>query len=111
MDEPVKKGIPATPILFPMEPEMFWDIIRSIVREELANVEKTKPTALNCETPGLTYKPLYRIVEVCQIFQITKPTVYDWVSRGKLKPYKIRSRVYFLWQDIQKMLTPQTDVQ
>jgi hypothetical protein len=26
------------------------------------------------------------------------------VKHGKLKPFKIRSRVYFLWQDIQQLL-------
>ncbi|MEJ7677949.1 MAG: helix-turn-helix domain-containing protein [Segetibacter sp.] len=48
------------------------------------------------ETPGLTNKPLYKIAEVCALFHVTKPTIYDWVKHGKLKPYKIRSRVYFL---------------
>ena len=38
------------------------------------------------------------------MFQVTKPTIYDWIRHGKLKPFKVRSRVYFLWQDIQKLL-------
>ncbi|WP_367115549.1 helix-turn-helix domain-containing protein [Chitinophaga sp. CB10] len=33
-------------------------------------------------------------------------TIYDWIKHGKLKPYKIRSRVYFLWNDIQQLLQP-----
>jgi len=41
------------------------------------------------------------------IFYVTKPTIYGWVKHGKLKPYKIRSRVYFLWQDIQQLLNPE----
>lgn len=36
------------------------------------------------------------MAEVCVIFQVSKPTIYDWIKNGKLKPYKIRSRVYFL---------------
>ncbi|MBC9914321.1 helix-turn-helix domain-containing protein [Chitinophaga varians] len=27
------------------------------------------------------------IGEVCQLFQVTKPTIYDWIKHGKLKPY------------------------
>lgn len=42
--------------------------------------------------------------EVCAIFKVTKPTIYDWIKHGKLKPYKIRSRVYFLWNDIQQLI-------
>jgi len=42
--------------------------------------------------------------EVCEIFSITPPTIYDWIKHGKLKPKKIRSRVFFLWNDIQELL-------
>jgi predicted DNA-binding transcriptional regulator AlpA len=42
--------------------------------------------------------------EVCEIFAITPPTIYDWIKHGKLKPKKIRSRVFFLWNDIQELL-------
>lgn len=42
--------------------------------------------------------------EVCEIFEVTPPTIYDWIKRGKLKPKKIRTRVYFLWNDIQELL-------
>jgi excisionase family DNA binding protein len=52
----------------------------------------------------LTYKPLYKIKEVCDFFQVTRPTLYDWIKDGKLKPYKIKSRVYFLHSDIQQLL-------
>src|SRR5664279_2254800 len=86
-----------TPILFPYEPEQFLQHIRQIIREEINNVEKQKPNSPSFETPGMTYKPLYKIAEVCALFQVTKPTIYDWVKHGKLKPFKIRSRVYFLW--------------
>jgi excisionase family DNA binding protein len=58
---------------------------------------------------GLTYKPLYKIAEVCALFHVSKPTIYDWIKHEKLKPYKIRSRVYFLWQDIQQLLHPEQE--
>jgi excisionase family DNA binding protein len=56
------------------------------------------------ETPGLTEKPLFKMNEVCSLFKVTKPTIYDWVKCGKLKKVKIRSRVYFLGEDIRKLI-------
>lgn len=104
MKEFVSNGNPVTPMLFPYAPEQFWQLIRQIIREEFTNNEKQKPVTPFYETPGLTYKPLYKMAEVCTMFHVTKPTVYDWIKHGKLKPFKIRSRVYFLWQDIQDLL-------
>lgn|SRR5664279_2305943 len=95
-----------TPILFPYEPQQFWESIRQIIREEVNNVERRRPVLPSFETPGMTYKPLYKMGEVCALFHVTKPTIYDWVKHGKLKPFKIRSRVFFLWQDIQQLLIP-----
>ena len=107
MKEFVSNGNNLTPILFPYDPEQYWQSIRQIIREEVNNAEKQRPVSISYETPGLTYKPLYKIAEVCALFHITKPTVYDWMKHGKLKPFKIRSRVYFLWQDIQQLLPSQ----
>ncbi|MBX3255677.1 MAG: helix-turn-helix domain-containing protein [Chitinophagaceae bacterium] len=95
-----------TPMLFPFEPEQFWLFMRQVIREEITNVQKIKPVNSGYDTPGMIYKPLFKITEVCQLFQVSKPTIYDWIRHGKLKPYKIRSRVYFLWQDIQHLLHP-----
>jgi predicted DNA-binding transcriptional regulator AlpA len=106
MKESVSNFNPVTPILFPYEPEQYWQQVRQIIREEVSNAEKHRPAITAFETPGMTYKPLYKIAEVCAIFHVTKPTIYDWVKHGKLKPFKIRSRVYFLWQDIQQLLQP-----
>lgn len=75
----------------------FIEIIRGVIREELHRNAG--------QVSGLTYKPLYKIDELCQVFNVTPPTIYDWIKRGKLKPKKIRSRVFFLWEDIQLLLT------
>jgi len=97
----------ATPMLFPYEPEQFWMQMQLIIREEVGkiNTGKKNNKEISYATPGLTAKPLYKISEVCAMFSITRPTIYDWVKHGKLKPYKIRSRVYFLWNDIQGLLS------
>ena len=107
MKEFVSNGNLVTPMLFPYEPEQFWNSIREIIREEVNKAEKLRPVSPTYDTPGLTYKPLYKITEVCAMFHVTKPTIYDWIRHGKLKSYKIRSRVYFLWNDIQLLLHPE----
>ncbi|MDH7462174.1 helix-turn-helix domain-containing protein [Chitinophagaceae bacterium 26-R-25] len=107
MKENVNNGNVVTPMLFPYQPEQFWQSLRQIIREEVVKAEKERPSATTFETPGMTYKPLYKITEVCELFHITKPTIYSWVQHGKLKPFKIRSRVFFLWQDIQQLLQPE----
>ncbi|MBS1654158.1 MAG: helix-turn-helix domain-containing protein [Bacteroidetes bacterium] len=105
MKEIVSTREMATPMLFPFEPGQFWASMRALIREEINSIKTEKgPTSGFFETPGLTHKPLFKIAEVCVLFQVTKPTIYDWIKHGKLKPVKIRSRVYFLAQDIQQLL-------
>jgi predicted DNA-binding transcriptional regulator AlpA len=109
MKESTSNGASITPMLFPYDPEQFWRSMRQVIREEVGNVAKERAITSKFETPGLTYKPLYKIAEVCSMFQVTKPTIYDWIRHGKLKPFKIQSRVFFLWQDIQQLLPPAQD--
>ncbi len=94
----------SVPILIPFEPEEFWDHIREIIREELSRKQKVQQGATSImETPGLIEKPLYKMQEICTLFKVTKPTIYDWIKHGKLKRVKIRSRVYFLGSDIRQL--------
>jgi predicted DNA-binding transcriptional regulator AlpA len=90
-------------MLFPVQPEQFLELVRLVVKEELEKFS-TRQLPGNLKVEGLTYKPLYKMDEVCEIFHITPPTIYDWIKHGKLKPKKIRSRVFFLWNDIQDLL-------
>ena len=95
----------SVPILIPFEPEEFWTQIRLIIREEVSRNQKERPVLTSImETPGLTEKPLYKIQEICSLFKVTKPTIYDWIKHGKLKRVKIRSRVYFLGSDIKQLI-------
>lgn len=106
MQESLKPGNQATPMLFPIEPAQFWAQVRLIIREEVQNLEIQIPAPAQplLETPGLTYKPPLKIAEVCQLFQVSKPTIYDWIKHGKLNPFKVRSRVFFLSQDVQQLV-------
>ena len=95
----------SVPILIPFEPEEFWDQIRCIIREEVTKAQAEKmPECSLMETPGLTEKPLFKMQEICALFKVTKPTIYDWIKHGKLRRVKIRSRVYFLGSEIRQLM-------
>ena len=95
----------SVPILIPFEPVEFWTKIRVIIREEVTRCQKEQPILSSImATPGLTEKPLYKMEEICSLFRVTKPTIYDWIKHGKLKRVKIRSRVYFLGSDIKQLM-------
>lgn len=93
------------PILFPYVPSEFWAQIRQIVHEEVVKMQEIEVNESDLlVTPGLTKKPMFKITEMRKIFHVSRTTVYEWVKCGKLRPVKIRSRVYFLGSDIQKLL-------
>lgn len=95
----------ATPMLFPYEPEEFWNQIRLIIREEVNKIKNNKVQAQDVtKVEGLTYKPLLKMSEVCQFFQVSRPTIYDWIKHDQLRPFRIRRNVYFLWSDIQQLI-------
>ena len=84
------------------------DALKPVLTEEIQKAVsaalKTSREPVAFTTPGLTYKPLYKMEELCELFKVTKPTIYDWIKRGQLKPHKIRSRVYFLWEQVEKLI-------
>lgn len=95
----------SVPMLFPFEPDEFWEQMRRIIREEVSKSGKEPAQLFNdMSVPGLIEKPLYKIQEICSLFKVTKPTIYDWIKHGKLKRVKIRSRVYFLGSDIRQLM-------
>ncbi|SFN09427.1 DNA binding domain-containing protein, excisionase family [Paenimyroides ummariense] len=44
--------------------------------------------------------------EVADLFKVDLSTIHNWCKQGKLKPYGIGSRVYFLRADIDNCLIP-----
>lgn len=94
------------PILMPYEPAEFWGLLRQIVQEEVRQLQVPKKPAVNTfnYTPGLTEKPLYTTGEICQLFKVSRSTVYEWVKLGKLRKVKVRSRAYFVGYEVQQLL-------
>jgi excisionase family DNA binding protein len=91
-----------TPMLFPVTPVEFWKQMRTLL-EEVVEDKLTNPAA-ESPTIYLPKKTLLKITEVCALFQVSKPTVYEWLKENRLKSFKIRSRRYFLRSDIEAII-------
>ena len=89
------------PMLFPVEPKEFWQQMRKII-EEVVGQKNTSPA--NHPAENQTNKTLLKAKEICELFQVSKPTVYEWMRQGKLQSVKIRSRRYFLSQDVENLI-------
>ncbi|PQJ13019.1 DNA-binding protein [Flavipsychrobacter stenotrophus] len=94
-------------ILFPFPADELWEKMRELVRAELQTMNReNKP--VEYQTQGFTQKPLFKAHEVCAMLQISRQTLHTWVKEGILKAYKIKSRVFFLWTDIEKLIEKDT---
>lgn len=81
-----------------IEPKEFWSRLRSIVEEVIMESKKEEPVDKHTE------RPLLKAAEVCAIFHVSKPTIYDWLKQGKIKSVKIQSRRYFHWKDVEELI-------
>ena len=93
-----------TPFLIPYEPDQLWEKIRELLRSELQKAQMSRPESVAYEVNGLVRKPLYKADEVCKMLAISRQTLHTWVKEGLLRQYKIKSRVFFLWADLEKLI-------
>jgi excisionase family DNA binding protein len=85
-------------MLVPMEPKAFWQQLRTIVEQVMAE-SKQEPSV-----DKHTERPLLKATQVCEIFHVSKPTIYEWLKQGKIKSGKIQSRRYFHWKDVEELM-------
>lgn len=92
-----------TPMLFPMSSVEFWKQMKSMMEEV---VEQKLNASIRKDLPPshLPEKALLKATEVCKIFQVSKPTLYEWMKQDKLKSFKIKSRRYFSRADIEAVI-------
>jgi len=95
-----------TPMLFPIAPSEFWKQIRTVIDEVVT--EKLSQQNLSPIKYHLPDKALLKASDVCEIFQVSKPTLYEWLKQNKLKSFKVKSRQYFNRADIDHLIN-QTD--
>lgn len=79
-------------------PEQLKEQIAESIKEQLKQFVKE-----NSEKPIEEY--LTRN-EVAKLLKVDLSTIHNWCRKGKLKPYGIGARVYFLKSDIDNCLTP-----
>ena len=87
-------------MLFPMEPSEFWRKLKEIVEEVVMDHSHHEITLAEHRAK----RPLLKVAEVCSIFQISKPTLYEWMHEGKLQSVLIGSRRFFRWADIEQLI-------
>jgi len=91
-----------TPMLFPIAPSEFWKQIKIIIEKVLA--ERLTQQKISPPNNHLPEKTLLNPSDVCEIFQVSKPTLYEWLKQKKLKSFKVMSRRYFLRAEIEALI-------
>ncbi len=91
-----------TPMLFPITPSEFWKQIRITIDEVIT--EKLSQQIPQQPNQHLPEKALLKAADVCQIFQVSRPTLYEWLKQNKLKSFKVKSRRYFSRTDIEAVI-------
>jgi len=89
-------------MLFPIAPSEFWKQIKIIIEDAIA--EKLSQQKISPTNSHLPEKALLKASDVCAIFQVSKPTLYEWLKQKKLKSFKIKSRRYFNRADIDALI-------
>ena len=96
-----------TPMLFPIAPSEFWKQIRATIEEVVT--EKLSQQKILPNNNHLPEKALLKPADICKIFQVSKPTLYEWLKQEKFKSFKIKSRRYFLRTEIESVIAGRSD--
>jgi hypothetical protein len=79
-------------------PEALAELINDGVRSLFSDLKKEFSTPQNDE--------LLTNEQTCQFFQIDKVTLWRWSKKGKVNPYGIGSRRYYLKSELMASLIP-----
>ncbi|WP_018629628.1 helix-turn-helix domain-containing protein [Niabella aurantiaca] len=86
-------------ILIPVDIDEFWKQMKILLGEVLLEKSVTCP-----DDQSDRNMKLIKIKDVCRLFQVSKPTIYDWMRKGQLRSVKIGSRRFFLASDIKELI-------
>ena len=89
-------------MLFPITPTEFWKQIKVIMDEVIT--EKLIQQKISSTNSLLLEKALLKATDVYTIFQISRPTLHEWLKQNKIKSFKIKSRRYFSREDIEALI-------
>jgi excisionase family DNA binding protein len=82
---------------FKVSSESIQDI-QTAVRNEIASLKETlypKPSER---------KELVTRKETAQLFDVTLPTIHEWIKKGYIYPYKLGNRTYFKMSELMEVL-------
>lgn len=82
---------------FKMSSESIQDI-QTAVKNEIASLKEAlypKPSQR---------KELVTRKETAQLFDVTLPTIHDWINKGYIHPYKLGNRTYFKMSELMEVL-------
>ena len=91
-----------TPMLFPVAPSEFWKQLQIIIEDVIT--EKIQEQISFQANSLLPERALLKPSDICSIFHISKPTLYEWIKRKKIKSFKIMSRRYFAREAIEEVM-------
>jgi len=73
--------------------EKFREIIREVVRDEIANLNYSEA------------EDLIKAKEACDYLKISKVTLYKWLKEGKIIGYYLGTRLFFKKSELENALT------
>lgn len=79
-----------------IEPEVFFQRMREMIREEVKLVLS--------ELPTVSTNKQYTFSDLSQRFRVSKPTIYEWIKAGLIGPVRLGGRVYFRAQDVEALM-------
>ncbi|ERM80314.1 hypothetical protein P872_13865 [Rhodonellum psychrophilum GCM71 = DSM 17998] len=82
-----------------LSPEQFEEAIIKALKSQLDSIKKEI-------APVLPKEEYLSRKEVAELLKIELSTLHNWCKKGKLQPYGIGNRVYFLRSDIEKAMKP-----
>jgi excisionase family DNA binding protein len=82
-----------------LTPDQFEETIKKAVKSQLDSL-RNEIAPVQPKEEYLSRK------EVADLLKVELSTLHNWCKKGKLKPYGIGNRVYFLRSDIEKALVP-----
>jgi excisionase family DNA binding protein len=88
-------------ILIPMEISQFWKELKSVVEQAvLQQIPQQLPAKVTIDG----FPTLLKAKEVCSMFGISKPTLYEWMRNGKIPSVKIGARRFFDASDLEAII-------
>jgi predicted DNA-binding transcriptional regulator AlpA len=70
------------------------------LQELLDRIEQIVEDRLNRKEQQQNADKLLTAAEVCQMLDITRPTLWSWTKQGKLKQRRLGNRIYYRQGDI-----------